>query len=257
MTEPEHHVPQNALSQNEALPIVEVQGLVAGYGGLAVVNEVSLSVRPGEVVALFGPNGAGKTTTLLNLVGEMRPLGGRVIWNGSGGWTPLHKSARRGVAFIPEDRSVFAQLTVDQNIRISWKNSASYRSEIVQMFPELEHLMSRRAGLLSGGEQRMLAVARALSGGCRLLLADELSLGLAPKTVATILTALRRAADDGVGVLIVEQHVHKVLDIADRVYVMQGGRVRFSGTSTEARDQLDTIRNEYLSTGSGVEELAG
>lgn len=233
-----------------AASLLEARGLSVGYGSGAVVRDLDLTVGPGEVVALLGPNGAGKSTTLLALAGELRPLAGVVSWKGSVSHAPLHRRARQGLAFIPEDRSVFSGLTVSQNSAVRWKASDRFvaGSTSSGMFPELVPLASRRAGLLSGGEQRMLAVDRALSGGCSLLLADELSLGLAPKTVGRILQALRTAASEGVGVLVVEQHVHRVLDIADRVCVMQGGRLRWSGSATQARQDMDSIRDQYLSS---------
>ena len=227
--------------------MVEAHGLFLGYGSGAVVRDLNLVVRPGEVVALLGPNGAGKSTTLLALAGELAPMRGRVAWEGDSDSRHLDRRARRGLAFVPEDRSVFSGLTVSQNMAVNWKASATHRNGITTMFPELRPLGARRAGLLSGGEQRMLAVGQALSEGCRLLLADELSLGLAPKTVGRILRAIRAAADRGVGALIVEQHVHRALETADRVYVMEGGRIRFDGTTAEAVEQLDSIRDQYLS----------
>ena len=242
----------SATQSRSASTLLEARGLSVGYGSGAVVRDLDLSVEPGEVVALLGPNGAGKSTTLLALAGELRPLDGVVSWKGSVSHAPLHRRARQGLAFIPEDRSVFSGLTVLQNSAVRWKATGGpgASSTSAGMFPELLPLASRRAGLLSGGEQRMLAVDRALGGRCSLLLADELSLGLAPKTVGRILQALRRAASNGVGILVVEQHVHRVLDIADRVYVMQGGRLRWSGSATQARQDMDSIRDQYLSSQS-------
>ena len=233
-------------------PLLETSGLTVGYGAGAVVRDVDMIVRPGEVVALLGPNGAGKSTTLLALAGELRPMRGTIAWNGAVGWKPLHKRAREGLAFIPEDRSVFGRLTMAQNVAVSRKPISC--ADVSMLFPELGPLANRRGGLLSGGEQRMLAVARALRSGSRLLLADELSLGLAPKTVGRLLRAFRTAADDGLGALVIEQHVHRVLEIADRVYVLQGGQVRFAGTAAAAGEQLDYIRDQYLSSAVSVAE---
>ena len=225
-----------------ASPLLEARGLCSGYAGVEIVRDVNLEVRPGEVVALLGANGAGKTTTLLTLAGELNALGGEVLLKGRRATAPLHKRARNGMALVTEERSVFPKLTTRQNLAVG-------RADIdnaTTLFPELAPLMSRRAGLLSGGEQQMLTLGRALARQPDLLLADELSLGLAPKTVGRLLRAVRVAADGGVGALLVEQHVHRVLDIADRVYLLHQGQIRFTGTATEARASIDEIQAAYL-----------
>jgi branched-chain amino acid transport system ATP-binding protein len=225
-----------------ASPLLEARGLCSGYASVEIVRDVTLEVRPGEVVALLGANGAGKTTTLLTLAGELKPLGGEVLLKGHRATAPLHKRARNGMALVTEERSVFPKLTTRQNLAVG-------RADIdnaTTLFPELAPLMSRRAGLLSGGEQQMLTLGRALARQPDLLLADELSLGLAPKTVGRLLRAVRVAADGGVGALLVEQHVHRVLEIADRVYLLHQGQIRFTGTATEARASIDEIQAAYL-----------
>jgi ABC-type branched-subunit amino acid transport system ATPase component len=225
-----------------ASPLLEARGLCSGYAGVEIVRDVNLEVRPGEVVALLGANGAGKTTTLLTLAGELNALDGEVLLKGRRATAPLHKRARNGMALVTEERSVFPKLTTRQNLAVG-------RADIdnaTTLFPELAPLMSRRAGLLSGGEQQMLTLGRALARQPDLLLADELSLGLAPKTVGRLLRAVRVAADGGVGALLVEQHVHRVLDIADRVYLLHQGQIRFTGTATEARASIDEIQAAYL-----------
>lgn len=229
-------------------PVIEARQLTVGYAGTPIVREIDLKVHAHEVVALLGPNGAGKSTTLLALAGELRPMAGSVRWDGNAVSTPLHHRARAGLAFLPESKSVFAGLTAAQNLAIS---QGSAEGDALRMFPELREVLTRRGGALSGGEQRMLAVGRALSGGTRLLVADELSLGLAPKTVGRILRAIREAADAGLGALIVEQHVHRALEVADRVYVMQGGRIRLSMDSGDAASAVDEIRASYLATDAG------
>ena len=228
--------------QMNAAPLLEARGLCSGYAGVEIVRDVTLEVRPGEVVALLGANGAGKTTTLLTLAGELNALGGEVLLKGRRATAPLHKRARNGMALVTEERSVFPKLTTRQNLAVG-------RADIdnaTTLFPELAPLMSRRAGLLSGGEQQMLTLGRALARQPDLLLADELSLGLAPKTVGRLLRAVRVAADGGVGALLVEQHVHRVLEIADRVYLLHQGQIRFTGTATEARASIDEIQAAYL-----------
>lgn len=222
--------------------LIEGRQISAGYGGVEIVRDLSLEVHAGEVVALLGANGAGKTTTLLTLAGELAPLGGEVLIDGERTTAPLHRRARKGMAFVTEERSIFPKLTTRQNLAVA-------RADIDQataLFPELVPLMSRRSSLLSGGEAQMLTLSRALARAPSLLLADELSLGLAPKTVGRLLRAVREAADRGIGALLVEQHVHRVLEVADRVYVLQQGRVRFAGTAADARGSIDEIQATYL-----------
>jgi branched-chain amino acid transport system ATP-binding protein len=225
--------------------LIECRGLSAGYGAMAVVRDLDLHVDAGEVVALLGPNGAGKTTTLLTLGGELAPLAGEVRFRGEPTRAPLHARCRAGMSFLTEERSVIMGLTARENLRLAGVDPAV----AVELFPELGPLLKRSAGLLSGGEQQMLSLARALGRSPRVLLADELSLGLAPLVVDRLLTALRRAADEsGVGVLLVEQHVRRALRCADRVYVMERGRVALAGPVAEVRDQLGDIEAAYLAT---------
>jgi branched-chain amino acid transport system ATP-binding protein len=212
----------------------------AGYNGNAVVTGLNLSVERGEVVALLGPNGAGKTTTLLTLVGEITPRSGGIWIDGRAVSAPMFKRARDGLAFVPEGRSVFKRLTVEENLRAG-RCKTSYA---VKLFPELEPLLKRTAGKLSGGEQQMLSLARALGRRPRLLLADELSLGLAPMIVARLLEAVRQEARNGVGVILVEQHVHQALKYSDRVYALRRGSVVVAGAVDDVRDKLEAA---YLS----------
>jgi ABC-type branched-subunit amino acid transport system ATPase component len=225
--------------------LIEGRGLSAGYGRMAVVREIDIHVNAGEVVALIGSNGAGKTTTLLTLAGELQPLGGEVHFLGKPTTDPMHKRCSNGMSFLTEERSVIMNMSVADNLRLADVTpDAAYA-----LFPALEALAKRSAGLCSGGEQQMLSLARALGRSPKLLLADELSLGLAPLIVENLLQAVRRAADSGVGVLLVEQHVRQALKIADRVYLMERGRISLSGTTEEMRGQLDEIEAAYLSNG--------
>ena len=195
------------------------------------------------MVALLGPNGVGKTTTLLTLSGELAPIAGEVSWQGLGTKAPLYKRARQGLGLVTEDRSVFMGLSTADNIRLGRIPSA----QALAIFPELGPLMRSRAGLLSGGEQQMLAIARALARDPKLLLVDELSLGLAPLITQRLLRAVRRAASDrGVGVLFVEQHVPRALSIADRVYVMARGKIALEGAARDVARDLDHLRDIYL-----------
>ena len=226
-----------------ALALVEAVDVSAGYGDLAAVRDLNLRVEAGEVVALLGPNGAGKTTTLLTLAGELRPMSGAVLWRGDGAFKPLHRRSRDGLGFVSEERSVFMQLDAADNLRLG----AGGIDAAVDIFPELGDLLNRRAGLLSGGEQQMLTLARALAAEPTMLLADELSLGLAPLVVERLFAAVRRAADSGVGVLLVEQQVGRALEVADRVYVLRRGVVEFEGTPDDVRADRSRIQDAYLS----------
>jgi branched-chain amino acid transport system ATP-binding protein len=223
-------------------PLLEARHLSCGYGAVEIVRDLMLEVRSGEVVALLGANGAGKTTTLLTLAGELNPLGGEVLFSGNKSSAPLYKRARAGMAFVTEERSIFPGLTTRQNLGVGRADA----TKVASLFPELTPLMSRRAGLLSGGEQQMLTLGRALARQPDLLLADELSLGLAPKTVTRLLRAVRAAADGGIGALLVEQYVHRVLEIADRVYLLHRGQIEFSGNGAEARASINEIQATYL-----------
>jgi branched-chain amino acid transport system ATP-binding protein len=224
--------------------LLECRALAAGYGAVAVVRDVDLHVEPGEVVALIGPNGAGKTTTLLTLAGELPAIAGDVVFRGAVTKAPLFRRARDGMGFVTEERSVFMALSAEENLRVAGVS----RADAVDVFPELEPLMGRTAGLLSGGEQQMLTLARAVARAPKLLLVDELSLGLAPVVVKRLLQTVRRIASErSTGILLVEQHVRQALHIADRVYVMQRGRIVMSGTADEVHGRIDEIETTYLS----------
>jgi len=239
-----------ASSANASGHALAVRDLSAGYRGVPVVRELNLEVRPGEVVALLGPNGAGKTTTLETIAGLNRPISGTVELSGRNvGGEPAHVLARRSLALVPEGRALFPGLTVREHLRLAGGRGqrASREEELLEMLPELRKCLGRKAGLLSGGEQQMLAVGRALVMRPRLLLVDEMSLGLAPVIVERLLPILRRAADElGSSVLFVEQHVALALEISDRAYVMTHGRIRLEGPAAELRERRELLAASYL-----------
>jgi branched-chain amino acid transport system ATP-binding protein len=223
--------------------VISARGLSVGYHGQPFVHDIDLDVHAGEVVCLLGPNGAGKTTTLLALSGELPQLKGEVLIDGVASTAPLYRRSREGLAFVTEERSIFRGLTTRDNLRAGRVEVA----DVLALFPELEDRLSIRSGLLSGGEQQMLTLGRALARRPRLLLADELSLGLAPLAVERLLRAVREAATErGTAVLIVEQHVRKALRYSDRVYVLRRGRLELSLTTAEAYERIDEIESAYL-----------
>jgi branched-chain amino acid transport system ATP-binding protein len=231
--------------------VLRVRDLAAGHDGVAVVRGLDLTVAPGEVVALLGPNGAGKTTTLRTISGLLPALGGsvEVLGRPVTGRSP-HRVARRGVGHVTEDRSLFFDLTARQNLRLGSRSRRRHRTaepRVLELFPELAPLLDRRAGLLSGGQQQMLALARALVAEPKLLLVDEMSLGLAPIVVQRLLPMVRSIADEtGAGVVLVEQHLAVALDLADQVVVLVHGEVTAAGPAAELRDRSDLFTSSYL-----------
>jgi branched-chain amino acid transport system ATP-binding protein len=227
-------------------PLLEARGLYAGYHGLPVVHGIDLAVHPGEVVGILGANGAGKTTTLLALAGSLPVVKGEVRLFGSPTSSPLHVRARAGLSFVTEDRSVFMQLSVRENLKLARIKPA----RALELFPELEPLMDRRVGLLSGGEQQMLTLGRALAREPKILLGDELSHGLAPLLVRRLLDAVRVAADRrGIAVLLVEQHVKQLARVADWIYVLQRGSIADAGPTASVVGSLDGLEDVYLTGG--------
>jgi branched-chain amino acid transport system ATP-binding protein len=222
--------------------VLQAQGLSAGYNRVPVIHDVDLKVRQGEVVAVLGANGAGKTTTVLALAGELSALGGTVELSGGIVTTPLFSRARAGLRLVTEGRSVFMGMTTHDNLRLAHKDIRP----CLDLFPELEPILGRKAGLLSGGEQQMLTLARALAGDPRVLLIDELSLGLAPIVVQRLLVAIRAAADRGVGVVLVEQQMQNALAVADWGCVMRRGRVVHQGPAKELLSNTSQIEALYL-----------
>jgi branched-chain amino acid transport system ATP-binding protein len=233
----------------EATRVLGVESLSAGYLGEAVVRDLSLHVNAGEVVAMFGPNGAGKTTTLGAIAGLITPLGGSVSFDGEDTTgRPAHRLARAGVSLVPEGRALFFGLTVREHLKLAARSRARLpESDLLELLPELQKCLNRKAGVLSGGEQQMLAVGRALISRPRLLLVDEMSLGLAPVIVERMMPVLRRVAEElGSAVLFVEQHVALALEVADRAYVLSHGRLVLEGSAAHLRENPELLQSSYL-----------
>ena len=231
---------------------LDLVGVDAGYDGLAVVRNLTMHVDEGEIVALLGPNGAGKTTTLLTISGLLPVLAGSidVLDGGAPSTRRPERVARRGVAHVPEHRALFHDLTVRENLRLGVARGRAPIDRVLDFFPALGALLDRPAGLLSGGEQQMLALGRALASTPRLLMVDEMSLGLAPIIVEGLLPVLRRIVDEtGAAVLLVEQHVHLALEVADRAYILNHGDLVASGRTDELSDQAAILEASYLGGG--------
>jgi branched-chain amino acid transport system ATP-binding protein len=231
--------------------ILAVSNLGARYGASIVLRGIDLHVMPGEIVTLLGANGAGKTTFLHTVMGLVTRTSGRVFYEGR---DITHRSTESrvtgGVALCPEGRRIFAKMTVEENLRLGagLKFQAQFgdnRAWVFELFPVLQRLRNTHAGLLSGGEQQQLAVARALMSRPKLLLLDEPSLGLAPMIVSLIFELVQQLRESGVTVLLVEQNVRLALDIADRGYVLNTGRLELSGSATELKEG-EAVEEAYL-----------
>ncbi len=231
-------------------PILAVADVYTFYGLSQVLFGVSLEVAAGECVCLLGRNGVGKTTTMRSIMGLTPPRAGRVMWKGRDvRGRPPYQIADLGIGFVPEDRRIFADLTVWENLDVATRRrgggSAWTLERVFDLFPKLRELVDRQGGFLSGGEQQMLTIARTLMGNPELLLLDEPSEGLAPLVVDHLKEQIARLKKEGLTILLAEQNVDFCLDLADRVYVLEKGHIRYQGTAGAFRED-ESIRAQYL-----------
>ena len=227
--------------------MLDVKGIHAYYGLSHILFDVSLSVKDGEVVGLLGRNGAGKSTTMRSIMGLTPPKEGSVIFKGESitGAKP-YLLFRKGIGYVPDDRRVFADLSVDDNLEIVHNRKKDWnKKRVYELFPALGEIRTRRAGNLSGGEQQMLTIARALMGSPELLLLDEPTEGLAPLIVRDLEEQILRLRDSGISILLSEQNIRSALKMITRAYVIDNGRIRFEGTVAEL-EANETVKKEYL-----------
>jgi branched-chain amino acid transport system ATP-binding protein len=230
-------------------PILAVEDIYTSYGLSQVLFGVSLHVVRGECVCLLGRNGVGKTTTMRSIMGLTPPRRGRIEWQGRDitGWAPWNVS-QAGIGFVPEDRRIFADLTVWENLDVASQRRAGGEftiERVFDLFPKLRELTGRQGGFLSGGEQQMLTIGRTLMGNPDLLLLDEPSEGLAPLVVEHLKEQVARLKSEGLTILLAEQNVEFCLALADRVYVLEKGHIRYEGTARDFRTD-ESIRHQYL-----------
>ncbi|GAA0584783.1 ABC transporter ATP-binding protein [Actinomadura livida] len=229
----------------ETTDALEIRGLSAGYRGVPAIRDIDLRVAAGSILALLGPNGAGKSTTLRAAAGLLPALGGTVTAAGSPVTGSVERATRAGLCLIPDNRGVFHRLTVAENLRLAKARGGS--GPALDRFPQLRPLLNRRCGLLSGGEQQLLAIAKTLLLRPRVLLIDEMSMGLSPVAIRQILPELRRLADeDGTAIVLVEQHIDQALSVADEAVVLHHGRVVLTGPAAELREDRDQVQRAYF-----------
>jgi branched-chain amino acid transport system ATP-binding protein len=244
-----------AATETSGAPALEVHGLTAGYAGVPALRDFELSLAPGEVLTLLGANGAGKTTALLAIVGAITPIAGRVTSFGEElTGRRIEEIARLGVGLVPDNRGIFFELTVAEHLRLARApDGSAAREEALDRFPQLRPLMGRRCGLLSGGEQQMLALAKTLVSRPRVLLIDEMSLGLAPLVVQRLLPVIRELAQNkGTAVVLVEQHVELALRVSDQAMVLNRGRLTLVGRATELREDRTAVEGAYFGEPTSV-----
>jgi branched-chain amino acid transport system ATP-binding protein len=227
--------------------VLRVKNLNSGYGGHTVLRDLSFELHSGEILALLGPNGAGKTTSLMTISGFLEPIHGEVeILGHSTHKRSPHALTRLGLGYVPDDRALFKSLSVRENLKVAARRSEALKLAL-EYFPELEKRLDLRAADLSGGEQQMLVIARALVTRPKVLMIDEMSMGLAPAIVQKVLPVLRRIADElDTAIVLVEQHVQQALTIADRALVLVHGDVRVDATAEELRRDPARLERAYL-----------
>ena len=232
--------------------MLEIKDLYVSYGMMEVLHGISVNVEDKELVSIIGPNGAGKTTLIKTIMGLVKPKSGTILYNGEDiTHLPAHKRAGMGIGYVPEGRRVFGKLTVDENLRMGayeLKDKAQIAKNIemvYDIFPRLGERSRQLASTMSGGEQQMLAIARALMLNPKMLLIDEVSMGLMPIMVNTCFEVIKKLNDEGITVLIVEQNANKALKIADRGYVLETGNIVLSDTAENMRKD-DTVQKAYL-----------
>ncbi len=232
--------------------LLSVENLKVSYGGIQAVKGIDLHIAPGELVALIGSNGAGKTTTLKTLAGLLHPASGQIHYDGKSLHNiAAHQRVAMGISLVPEGRGVFARLTVKENLQMgAYTRSAQHEisadlARMVELFPRLAERKDQLAGTLSGGEQQMVAMARALMSRPRLLMLDEPSMGLAPLMVQKIFETIRDIAALGMSILLVEQNAKLALEVAQRGYVMESGKITLSGAASELLGS-DAVQRAYL-----------
>jgi branched-chain amino acid transport system ATP-binding protein len=236
--------------------VLRIDGLSVTRGGRTVVREVSLDIAAGEVTALLGPNGAGKSSMVLAIGGVLKPLGGKVLLDEHdfAGRRP-ERIRGAGIAIVPEGRRLLPELTVAENLRVATytlpnDEAEAGRKRALEVFPELEKRLDYAARSLSGGEQQMVVLAQALVSHPRFVIIDELSLGLAPVVINRLVPTIKAIAESGIGVLLIEQFATLALGLANRAYIMEGGRIQFSGLASELRDNPELLQSAYLLRGS-------
>jgi branched-chain amino acid transport system ATP-binding protein len=231
-------------------PVLEVKGLDVGYGKLTVARDISFTLQPRTVLTILGPNGAGKTTLLMTLAGFLPPRAGAISLNGrpARGSSPSRMN-RAGMVLVPDFRALFTELTPIQNLKLAAKGADL--DPVLELFPALQRRQRLRVGDLSGGEQQMLAIARALVQSPKLLLIDEMSMGLAPVAVESLMPVIRRVADEhGASVIMVEQHVQLALEVADEALVLVHGSIVLSGKAETYRNDISAVQAAYMSGGN-------
>ena len=232
--------------------MLEIKDLFVSYGMMEVLHGISLKVEDRELVSVIGPNGAGKSTLIKTVMGLVKPTSGQILYNGQDiTHLPAHKRAGLGIGYVPEGRRVFAKLTVEENLRMGAyelkdkKKIAENMARVYEIFPRLGERKNQLASTMSGGEQQMLAISRALMLSPRMLLIDEVSMGLMPIMVNTCFDVIKKLNDQGITILVVEQNANKALKVANRGYVLETGNIVLSDTAENLRKD-DTVQKAYL-----------